>query len=857
MYVEFGGAGGSPAWQRTAAQAVVPGKSTNFLVAGLLPETAYQMRSVLSDGTTSAPVLFTTGGLPAGLNVPAFTVRQPPSSASDPSQGMVFHSILGPLSALVTDLAGRVEWYYDPTSSGFTSQILAPTLVPGGTVLLLGFISGDGEDHGGGGDGNVLREVDLAGNTVRETNVAVVSAQLAARGWQPVTDFNHEAVRLPNGYTAILAGLERTVDVGGTPTVYRGDAVLVLDQNFQVTWDWNPFDHLEVNRGPTLGDAGPEWIDWTHANSIAWSPADGDLLVSLRSQDWVVKIDYRGGGGDGHVVWRLGQGGDFALNSSDPYPWFSHQHDARYLDPTTLILFDDGNTRVAALGGGNSRGQVLSLNEQTMQARLVVNADLGNYSFALGSAQRTPNGNFVFTSGIQPAPDGSWFGQAIEVSPDGTPAWVLEVPNLEYRAYRIGGLYAGGGSDAVAWPAAPSGLSARAAGPREIDLAWTRNSAGETGFKVLRSTDGVNFAQVGTAPAGATTYADTSNLSPSTTYYYRVVVTNSSGDFAPSNTASATTPAGPPGVPSGFVAQGDGTSVTLSWSPAAGATAYNVYRSTSPGGEGAVPLLAGWTATALTDTGVAKGATYYYQVSAIGPGGEGARSAEATAYVPTDPQRFVRALYLGFLGRTGSVAEWNFWAAWLPALGTAGVANAVLRSPEALDRLATGLYVQLLGRAPVGGEERYWVGLMAGAGWTTERVVAGILASPEFAARANALVGSPSADANFIQALYGLLLHRPGGAGEVSYWAGVLPASGRQGVAQGVLGSAEFRAGAVWTFYGGAGQASFPYEPFLPALLRRPTAPAAWEVDYWARSAADLLRIELGFASAPEFFYGG
>jgi cation transport ATPase len=36
--------------------------------------------------------------------------------------------------------------------------------------------------------------------------------------------------------------------------------------------------------------------------------------------------DYRNGAGDGHVVWRLGQGGDFALNSTDPTAWFSHQH---------------------------------------------------------------------------------------------------------------------------------------------------------------------------------------------------------------------------------------------------------------------------------------------------------------------------------------------------------------------------------------------------------------------------------------------------------------------------------------------------------------------------------------------------
>ena len=51
--------------------------------------------------------------------------------------------------------------------------------------------------------------------------------------------------------------------------------------------------------------------DWLHANSVSWSPEDGDLVVSLRTQDWAIKIDYANGTGNGHVVWKLGQGGNF------------------------------------------------------------------------------------------------------------------------------------------------------------------------------------------------------------------------------------------------------------------------------------------------------------------------------------------------------------------------------------------------------------------------------------------------------------------------------------------------------------------------------------------------------------------
>ena len=245
---------------------------------------------------------------------------------------------------------GNIVWYYDPVANAFPS--LALSLVPGGTVLLLG------GKLTSAGAADTLREVDLAGDTLRETNVDAVNAELAAMGQHSITDFNHDAQRLPNGDTAVLALAPRTINVRGKPTPYVGDMVLVLDQNFQVAWAWDPFSWLNVRRLPTLGE-GPS--DWTHANSIAWSPADGNLIVSLRSQDWVIKINYANGTGDGHVIWRLGRGGNFRINSTRPSPWFSHQHDVRYINDTTLVLFDNGNTRRAKNPRAHSRGQELVL----------------------------------------------------------------------------------------------------------------------------------------------------------------------------------------------------------------------------------------------------------------------------------------------------------------------------------------------------------------------------------------------------------------------------------------------------------------------------------------------------------------
>jgi hypothetical protein len=392
MYVQFSTDGTN--WSSTASQPIVPGESTNFLVAGLLPNTTYLMRHVLSDGTTSDPLTFTTGSLPDDLSFPTFSVQQAPTPGTDSTQDMMYHVGTSPAPGVVnltaTDLAGNIDWYYDPVVNNF--QGYGPSLVPGGTILMLG---GKQDNLGGA---NTLREIDLAGDLLHETNVDAVNAQLAALGQYPILDFNHDAQRLPNGDTAVIANTQRVIDVDGTPTKYTGNMIIVLDQNFQVAWVWDAFAWLDTSRLGTDGE-GPN--DWLHGNSIAWSPEDGNLVFSMRAQDWVIKIDYGNGTGDGHIIWKLGQDGDFTVNSSDPSPWFSHQHDVRYINDNTLVVFDDGNTRRLTDPNADSRGQEWVLNEQTMTATLVVNADLGNYSFALGSAQMLPNGNLDFTSGFQ------------------------------------------------------------------------------------------------------------------------------------------------------------------------------------------------------------------------------------------------------------------------------------------------------------------------------------------------------------------------------------------------------------------------------------------------------------------------
>jgi hypothetical protein len=108
---------------------------------------------------------------------------------------------------MAVDLSGAPVWYYeDPL--GFAPLVTRP--VPGGGMLM--FVPGTNSAGTPIMEGQILRKIDLAGNTIRETNATRVAEQLSAlSGIDSVcqlggTDclsggFHHEAVQLPNAHT--------------------------------------------------------------------------------------------------------------------------------------------------------------------------------------------------------------------------------------------------------------------------------------------------------------------------------------------------------------------------------------------------------------------------------------------------------------------------------------------------------------------------------------------------------------------------------------------------------------------------------------------------------------------------------
>lgn len=414
-----------------------PGRDVHFYLAGLRESTAYRATGEVEQNgrvTQLTAISFSTAEIPEDVSLAPQSVLRNDGGLS--GEGFVLQAPLYPNHPAAADLNGNITWYYPGAISLLTRQ------EQGGRFW--GLIQSPGEKSA-----QVIREFDLAGVTLRETNAARINEQLEARGMRPMGAFHHEVRSLPNGHVLALTSIEQLMTgVQGDGEVnVIGDGIVVLDENLNLVWAWDGFDHLDPRQKALLdekcniGGCPPLFLskdgnDWTHANSVQLT-ADGDLLVSLRHLDQVIKINYDNGAGDGHVEWRFGRGGDFQLDGPASL-WFSHQHDAQMLDDGTLILFDNGNVRYMADRTVQSRGQAWRIDPVARTAKAIVNADLGGYAFALGSAQRLSNGNYHFGLGwLLPSNE----ARGIEVTPAGTKVFELGIGRPAYRSFRSTSLY--------------------------------------------------------------------------------------------------------------------------------------------------------------------------------------------------------------------------------------------------------------------------------------------------------------------------------------------------------------------------------------------------------------------------------
>ncbi len=461
VMVQFGpdtSYGRNTAWYPASAAS----QTTRILVAGMKAATTYHMQAVAQaqcpDSTntfSSGDLTFKTGPLPvtqtpaasSSPQFPSLSVTMP-NPGLTPSPGVELLSLTtdGPQS-VVADLQGNVIWYCPGNA-----EPVKP--LPNGHFIIVRPTD--------------LQEVDLACNVIRDVSFTEVNQSLQANlydftippplGLNGGNPFHHDVLVLPNGHWIALSEIAKSfTDLPGYPgtTQVVGDAVVDIDLNGNVAWAWSSFDHLDVNRYPYFG-----LPDWTHSNALVYT-ADGNLLVSMRNQSWILKLDYANGTGSGNVLWRLGQDGDFTLLAGNSSDWFYAQHYPNILSvngsQTTIAVYDDGNARILSDGlpcgppappapNCYTRATIFQIDESTNVASLQWQYLPGFFSFWGGSIDVLSNGDVEFDSS---APSDFPGSVVIEATQTDTPqiVWEMDIAGGlgigAYRGYRIPSLYPG------------------------------------------------------------------------------------------------------------------------------------------------------------------------------------------------------------------------------------------------------------------------------------------------------------------------------------------------------------------------------------------------------------------------------
>ncbi|MBX2801988.1 MAG: aryl-sulfate sulfotransferase [Myxococcales bacterium] len=152
-----------------------------------------------------------------------------------------------------------------------------------------------------------------------------------------LTNYLHTSPAYPDSYD-LDAAVYRQADLTTSRVIrFAADGSLI--------WDFPLADVLDDSRiGFGSLETTLNGLDWTHANAVIPDP-DGGVLVSLRHQDAVIKLDETG-----QLVWILGDPAGWS-DAHAPYllemtgggRWHYHAHAPAFDADGLLLLFDNHN----------------------------------------------------------------------------------------------------------------------------------------------------------------------------------------------------------------------------------------------------------------------------------------------------------------------------------------------------------------------------------------------------------------------------------------------------------------------------------------------------------------------------------
>lgn len=363
-------------------------------------------------------------------------------------------------------------------------------LLPNGNLLRAAMVQVPGGGTGGG-EGGRIEEYDWSGNLLWEFDYATASYSL-----------HHDIKPLPNGNVIALMVERKSKDeciAAGIRSDLMQDAYLLPDavveiepirpKGGRIVWEWHVWDHLVQNADSSKSNYGtpsahPELVDpnagnrkipafWNHMNSIDYSPALDQIILSVRgnSEAWVIDHSTTKAEAASHSGGRYGKGGDLLYRWGNPKMYgmnaaqmLFEQHDIQWIEEGrpgagNLLGFNNGLSRPGGGGstadewippvtssGAYTRADNAPFGPQELSWTYVGDYAKKYFEEAISGAYRLLNGNTLICYGTH--------GVLVEVNPSKEIVWefvnpvVLEgvlkqgqTPTLDVRGHQYNAVF--------------------------------------------------------------------------------------------------------------------------------------------------------------------------------------------------------------------------------------------------------------------------------------------------------------------------------------------------------------------------------------------------------------------------------
>ncbi|MBX7107568.1 MAG: aryl-sulfate sulfotransferase [Chitinophagales bacterium] len=215
--------------------------------------------------------------------------------------------------------------------------------------------------------------------------------------------------------------------------------IQAVDGNGNVTFEWRTDEHFLPSDATPDISLGTTTVDPWHINAF-FKDNDGNLIVSLRNMDRIVKVKVS----NGSILWQwkglksTDIDNNVIITSNDPNGGFSHAHNVQRIANGHILMFDNGNSQPSP----NQRSQPKEyiLDETNLTANCVwyythpqVNG-FNMYTRNQGSVQRFANGNTLIGYGL---PDKQGLPNGGEIDANGNILWEFRFKDSTEYTYRL------------------------------------------------------------------------------------------------------------------------------------------------------------------------------------------------------------------------------------------------------------------------------------------------------------------------------------------------------------------------------------------------------------------------------------